>query len=114
MVASMEAAIYYCQCDQMQNCEGGSCEAIYIITARACSSRYFCFLLLRLVTDSFLSFIFCSCYRFFLKLYSLLLLQVLPHVLLFHESCLRRTDHSKVAQLETQIQALPLVSDNAL
>ena len=28
MVASMEAAIFNCQCDQMQSCEGG-CEAIY-------------------------------------------------------------------------------------
>ena len=28
MLASMEAAISNCQCDQMQNCEGG-CETIY-------------------------------------------------------------------------------------
>ena len=28
MVASMEAAIFSCQCDQMQNCEGG-CDTIY-------------------------------------------------------------------------------------
>ena len=28
MVASMEAAIFSCQCDQMQDCEGG-CETIY-------------------------------------------------------------------------------------
>ena len=27
MVASMEAAIFNCQCDQMQKCKGG-CEAI--------------------------------------------------------------------------------------
>ena len=30
MVASMEAAIFDCQCAQMQNCEGG-CETIYIL-----------------------------------------------------------------------------------
>ena len=28
MIASMEAAVFNCQCDQMQNCEGG-CETIY-------------------------------------------------------------------------------------
>ena len=28
MVASMEAAVFNCQCDQMQNCEG-DCETIY-------------------------------------------------------------------------------------
>ena len=28
MVASMEATIFNCQCDQMQNCKGG-CETIY-------------------------------------------------------------------------------------
>lgn len=30
MVASMEAAIFNCQCDQMQNCEGG-CETFFVI-----------------------------------------------------------------------------------
>ena len=33
MVASMEAAIFNCQCDQMQNCEV-SCETIYKILVR--------------------------------------------------------------------------------
>ena len=30
MVASMEAAIFNCQCDQMQNCDGG-CETMYYV-----------------------------------------------------------------------------------
>ena len=30
MVVSVKAAIINCQCDQMQNCEGG-CETIYIL-----------------------------------------------------------------------------------
>ena len=29
MVASVEPAIFNCQCDQMQDCEGG-CETIYV------------------------------------------------------------------------------------
>ena len=41
VAASMEAAIFNCRCDQMQNCEGG-CETIYYYRCVAvCRQNYF-------------------------------------------------------------------------